>query len=332
MIQFIIGLGLLLVGIGICAAQQIITPMDNMWIMHGPSATGDPHHMYGPTNPSGTWSTQQWGTYPPNNEMLGFASVPCSTVVTTAPPPITSCYQAVGTNTIVYQFTSGGNTVAQLHSQGINNPCYQGTLLPGNELDTMLAPTGTDSAHDPGYPQGVLTQPNLGTLTALTYSATMKLAYVAQNVAAACPPAGSLPHFQSIALMMAATFSTGTQTMFYQLSIARLGYVSLLGGGGWVSVVPNAQFEFADDISWFANQPGAQCGPCSNQTAALNTPVVYSVNLLPRIAALIGTAPGGTMDSVLSHWHVGGMYVGHVTYGNIGAITEWSNISYSGTQ
>ena len=302
-----------------------------MWIIHGPAATSDPHNMYGPSDPTGTWTTQQWGTYPPNQEMLPFATIPCSAVNTSATPPLTNCFRAVGQNMMLYRFTSSGNAILQIHSQGINQPCYNGVIAPGNEFDSLLAPTGTGPGQFVGFPTGVLNQPNLSTLSALTYSATMKLNYVAQNVLAACPPQGALPHFQAVTFMMAATFSTGVQTFFYQMAISRLGYNNLTAGGGWTNVVPNATFQFADDISFFANQPGAQCGPCSNLTPALNVPVTYTVNLLPRIAALIGTAPGGTMDPVLSHWSIGGMYVGHVTYGNIGAITEWSNIGYTGS-
>ena len=341
MIQFLLGLILLAVGAAVCIAQQVNTPIDNLWIARGPSAAADPHHLYGPSSPSCfnppttsmpcTWAAQQWGNYPPSLDMSPFASIACSSVVTTAAPPLTNCFRAAGTNHVMTQFTSGGNVVAQIQSQGLNQPCFNGTITPGTspESDAMIAPIGTAPAGYPGYPAGIIANPNLSTLTALTYSATVKLKYVAQNVANACPPVVNTV-YQSFTLMMAASFSTGTQTLFYQLAIARLGYVYSNVGNGYFAVTN--PYGFGDDISWYgANQPTAMCGGCSNQMPALNAPVTYSVNILPRVLAAITAGAGNGVDQTLSDWTIGGMYVGHVVYGNIGGISEWSNIGYAGT-
>ena len=323
MIQFLFGLMLLLIGIGVCnAVTPIITPMDDFWLQHGPVSANDLHHMYGPSNPAGTWSVGQWGTHPPSSEMLPFAPFPCNRVATNN-TGLSNCARAVGTNNMVTRFTAGGTVFAQLQSQGINQPCVAAAGQGGDpyELDLGLGAVATDGAHDPGYPQGVLNQPFLSGLTALTYSATVTVKYVGMNVLNRCPTVNGNIN-QAIAIMMAATFNNGTQVLFYQLALGRFGYVSQGAGTTYFFEQTAPTFGFADDISTYGG---------SNQMTALNVPITYSFNILPQIKTIITTASNG-LNTNLSTWHVGGMYIIHVTYGNIGAITEWSNIGYAGTQ
>ena len=271
MSRILLGLVLPIVGTAMCMAAtvNITTPMDFFWIRHGPIASYDNKHLYGPSDPSATWFTNQWGTNPPATEMLPFQAIPCQAGQT-------KCFRAVSSEQIVTQYTAGGTVFALLQSQGVNQPCVT-TGNGGNpyEHDTFISPINNAAANYPGYPAGIVNQPALGgatPLTALTFSATIRFKWLGMNVLARCPVSGTAAT-QMFQAILSATFSNPTagQTLFWQITLNQAGFVNTSNPPAFFNS-SGPTYGYNDDISSYAPTfPGATasntCGNCSNQVA-----------------------------------------------------------------
>lgn len=56
-----------------------------------------------------------------------------------------------------------------------------------------------------------------------------------------------------------------------------------------------------------------------------------SIDLLPRLTQIIQLNLHG-VDPVVANWTQGGIYYGHIIYGKIGMVTDFADLSLTGTQ
>jgi hypothetical protein len=325
----VVALGIFLPAAALSASVQLVTPMDYFWIALGPTPAAAPHQLYGASNPAGTWFIGQWGTNPPSTQLGSFQPIACSAGQT-------SCYIAIGSVNIMTQFTVGGAVTLRIQSTGQNQPCTTDVSGGGNpyELNSITEPISNTPANFPGYPSGTITQLKLNTLSALNLVATTNYKYAAQNVVNRCPPPTSpMVSSQVVAALASMTFgnaSTG-QTLFYQLALRKFGYVGHNATTGYFASILPAYGYSADvsDPNIIDNITGV--GGDLNSLPAMGI-VNYNLNILPSVLAAIAAGGIHGFDTNVANWATGGVYVGHVTYGNIALITEWSNVSLTGVQ
>ena len=308
----LLGALLLLLGTAVCSAQAIVTPMDGFWLKHGPTATTDPGNLYGPSNSSATWHIDQWGNNGP--QMLPFTAVTCFE------PGQTNCFLSYSPNVMAYQFTSGGTIFARLQSGGQNQPCLIAGQGGGNpyELDLLIEPT--NSAVYGGFPNGVLAHPGLSTIAHLIFGATISVKYMASNLLGGCPQINNNTSAQvtQVALNVTLNNTTANQTLFYSLNFFQQGNPVTAAGSVPLMTGQTQPFLFRDTMASYGTVP----------VQVTNTPINISLDMLARIQAVIAAGCGACLlDTNPANWSIGGLYVGHGTYGSIGLVTEWSNIS-----
>jgi len=317
---FTIILALLLASSAHAVDTQLITHLDDLWLRSGITSNST---LYGPSNSAGTWLAYQWSNSFPNGtqkpDAFPFQSIQCETVGNT------NCFRAYAQDIKFNLFTNSGNRVVRIATAGQNQPCYPGTGLGGApyEQDAFVGPNIIT-----GYPPGILSKPNLGSLTALTVNFTLNVKTANMNTSGGCPiilPAAS----QQTALIVAWIFSsTGGQTFYYQLAIGRFGFFQPARAFNTSSA---PAYLYSDNPLSYPNANFMGAGTVQGLAYAVNQPIVVSLNILPVLSNLITTGGGG-LDPVLADWTLNSFYFGHATYGNIGLITEWSNISLVGSQ
>ncbi|HTT79411.1 MAG TPA: hypothetical protein VMF86_07015 [Stellaceae bacterium] len=298
-------LGMLALCLAAFAFQQVransvvVAPWarSGFWLRHAGETGPYAHTLYGPSNPAGTWHIAQWHT--PGPDMTPFARVAC-------PAGDMDCFLAQSPDFEALQFTRNGTIHVRLSSHGDRLPCTGGYLK--QELDSFLEPTTTDNY--PGYPSSWHSV-NLASISSLTLNATVTTVVLRVPKRQPCGQATLTD------VLVAAVFSdrVAHQTLFYQLIIAQAKTANHLRHPYFYD--RENPFGYDDLLSTYGIYPNG---------IPYRRPTTLHIDLLPKIAALITAGEHG-IDPIVQHWTTGGLYVGHLIYGNLSATTKWAKVS-----
>jgi hypothetical protein len=274
--------------------RALFTPPAGFWLRPGTGVTtaGD---FYGPTSLSATWVVSQWNTpdnLPPfkdGDSRNGFAHVHLDTDHS-------------------YTLEQDGQALSCDRN-------YATGFKDVHEFDLFVGP---NNGQKPKYPQAVTDAPaEIGTMKHLFHRITLQPLSV-KVMDTACPVTRTI-FLTSITLGN----PSAKQTLFYQL---RLGIVEARSGGV-VTALPQP--------FWFAKGHDKRSGAYGyygyddsittygDAAARVGGISAYSLDLLPRLTAIIREGAASGMDQDVSHWFVRGTYHGEVIWGHIHTQTHW---------
>jgi len=254
---------------------------------------------YGPSSPSATWAVSQWNT--PENL-----------------PPFKDGDSRNG-SAHVHVYPDHSYTLEQNGQVLSCDRNYATGFKDVHEFDLFASPNNAQKAQ---YPQAVTDAPAmLGTIKHLYHRITLQPVSV-QVMDTACPVTRTI-FLTSVTL----GDPSAKQTLFYQL---RLGIVEPRNGR-LVTTLPQP-FWFAkghDQRSGSRGYYGYDDSVTSYGDAAARVGAIsaFSLDLLPRLTAIIREGAASGMDQDLSHWVVHGTYHGEIIWGHIHTRTHWSGFA-----
>jgi hypothetical protein len=294
----VLGCALTPCGPAVAQPHDLFTPPAEFWLRPGTGVTtaGD---FYGPTSPFAKWSVSQWNTpenLPPfkdDDTRNGFAHVHLD--------PDHS-----------YTLEQDGQALSCDRN-------YATGFKDVHEFDLFVSP---NNAQKPQYPQAVTgASAEIGSMKHLFHRITLKPLLV-KVLDTACPVTRTI-FVTSVTL----GDPSAKQTLFYQL---RLGIVEA-HNGGTATILPQP-FWFAkghDQRSGLHGYYGYDDSITSYGDAAarVSATSAFSLDLLPRLTAIVHEGAASGMDQDLSHWFVRGTYHGEVIWGHIHSRTHWSGFA-----
>jgi hypothetical protein len=155
------------------------------------------------------------------------------------------------------------------------------------------------------YPQAVLGSANIGGSTHLYLSVTAEPVSFVTMPGAQCSLKGT-----GAGMLVGLVFNNprGHQTLFYQLRLQ--SYRSPAGPGFFANAQP---FGYRDIIGNFGVYTSG---------LPVGRPTALSIDLLPRLKAILSTARNG-LDTNPASWTTGSSYVGQNVFGNVRIETAW---------
>lgn len=217
--------------------------------------------------------------------------------------------------------TISGNYDAYLSQNG-SQPAPN-NLACGTEFDLFIGPDNYAAAG----PNPLAGGPVLSGMSALTFGFNVDLNYTQINQS--CGSATVNPTGDQTSLMAAVVFqdSVSGQTFFYQIILNSSKdddsqFCSASGPLWYFDPQTSSPDVFGVD-DWLASAYSGQACPPSG--ASTFTP--YSLNILPRVTALINSDPSGKLDKNLADWTVSGVYYGSNIFGSALTTSLWTNLS-----
>ncbi len=257
------------------------------------------------------WYISQWSNPSPLTSLSGSADSFCSS------SPLWSKTSA--TTRICWMPNGIGNYKVELAHDGGALPCGAGSPVYNpsepSEFDLLIG----NNPHS--VPTQFQNSPTLDKLDNLKFSFGFQPTYT--KVTVRCGAGTTNPWLDQTTALAALTLTNSTgQTLFYQLLLNRSN--------------PNLNDVCSGNPEWFfsagptygvSDYMGTAFGISCPKTGGARQ--AYNLDLMPRLKTLIQNSPTG-MDKDLSHWKVGGFYMGSLIYGSGNMTTLWDNISLVG--
>lgn len=206
---------------------------------------------------------------------------------------------------------------ARLRQDGAVLPCVDGDGKP-RESDLFIGPNGQNTPLKSGMLRSGDGMPTLAEMSGLFQTVTLSARYGLAHTKKGCAvnQAGAI-----IGVVLSDLVASPPQTMFYQISLN-----SFCGPGTAerIQLCTSAHRQPAvyfptnpfgtDDALPLAGQPFLRNG--ERRTVRLD--------LLPRLTLVIATGPAG-IDRDISHWKIGGLYLGQHIWGDVTMETTWQD-------
>jgi hypothetical protein len=289
--------------------QDFVASIGNIGLLAPPDPPppGGPK-IYASTGPTPNWNVAQWNI--PGGELSPFTSEEAGgALVQTA-----SAAEAQ-----VHIIRRGRDVQVILAQDGTVLPCESAGRP--RESDLLLSPNGR-SVTKPGISglalQGAANLPLTG-LSRLEFSADVAVAAGITEYRKGCPvdQGGA-----TIGLVLSQKDVAHPQTMFYQLHIDEICGIQPAARDR-ICHATHSQLQYffrtnpfgADDFLPLNHQPYLHNG----EDRALR------LDLLPRLKLIIAQSPPAA-DHDLSHWYVGGIYVGQAIWGDVTLRSSWSHV------
>jgi hypothetical protein len=286
--------------------QDLLVPIGNVGLLQPSSAHGPGGaKFYSWTGPAPNWRVAQWNM--PGTELSPF---------TTATSGGATVYSTASQEASVTISQSNNGTEVNFAQNGTVLPCETANGK-GRESDLFIAPN-SDHPNAPGVP-GIVAHPVLSSLASLTISAQITVTDGLTATSKGCPvnQAGAL------AAVVLRNIAPGVhQTLFYQLTFSKFcgpGTVTRVKICNAIAQQP--QFYFKTN-PFGANDLAAPLGIAMLSSSDTRT---VNVDVLPRLKMAIETGPPD-VDRDLSHWVVGGFYLGQHIWGDVTMQSSWQNI------
>lgn len=311
-LKYTLALALISVAIGTTTGCRELTKQPGPAVYIQPSIAPNPSiPWYFPLTQSvGDWTvTPKW--------LVAQWGIPVDLVGTQTVAPGNNWGTANGWGLVQYNATNKSYTLAQ-------NGTIAGSPACGVEYDLFLSPL---DANYSSYPQGIAPSKSLSQLANIGFRLGAKVTY--ENILNRCGPSSNADY-----VSYAASFvfgSTSGQVLFYQVELRVAGHTPAGGSFPLANMAwcPNNndpatahQFCIGDNIIYIN----------SNLTnLVVGQRQLYMADILPRVKQVIqsqyvrGDGSYEMIDGNLSHWKLGGVYIGSMIQGGANIAAEWDS-------
>jgi hypothetical protein len=290
--------------------KDLLSPIHDVGLLAPPDPPGPGGpKFYNWTGATPNWEIAQWNL--PESQLSPFKRIESGRM---------TIFFSTSPEATVKIIKSSQITEVALAQNGTVLPCETASGIP-RESDLLLGPNG-DHPNPPGVPGLAMlgaTNLSLSKMNSLTFEADISIIEGNTKTHKGCKVSqgGAL-----LGIVLSDFVANRPQTMFYQLAFDRLCGVQPAAREAMCLSVPSSPEVFSRVPPYGT----------SDFAPLLGIPLMHSgdsrevnVDILPRLKLVIETGPPG-IDHNISHWVIGGLYVGQNIWGDVTMKSNWKNI------